>query len=87
MKTLFCLFIVFFTFSSAFLENDSFLALGDSGVLPGCWHIGEGLDLLNLRQMAPVLQMTYATGQYTPDGAYKLPDGVAFIDTDTCKKT
>lgn len=28
--------------------------------------------------------MTYAQGQWTPDGEFKLPDGVAFIETDIC---
>lgn len=39
-------------------ENDLSL-LGDSPVLPGVWHIADGLDILSFRQMAPVFAISY----------------------------
>lgn len=35
------------------------LNLGDSAVLPGVWHISDGLDILSFRQMAPIFSVSY----------------------------
>jgi len=43
------------------LPSPDFLShpLGDTPVLPGVWHIGDGIDILSMRQMAPIFSMTY----------------------------
>lgn len=46
---------------AAFLtEAEAFsINLGDSAVLPGVWHISDGLDILSFRQMAPIFSVSY----------------------------
>lgn len=55
------LLLIFLFISPCFsiISESGFLALGESPVLPGVWHVGDGLDILSMRQMAPVFSMTY----------------------------
>jgi hypothetical protein len=91
--------LIFILLTVYALGSDSFLSLNDettlkipstltldSGlpVLPGGWDIAYGYDLLRASKMAPVFDITYKDGQTTYDGKYQVPDGLAWLDTNTC---